>query len=840
MPKIKVFLDFTQNINILQKTLYQVATTMSYQYFPNCGLLFKFGEKGFKFYFILKGYVTILGVKEEKVYISKMEFYNYITKLMEYDERELVIKSLNINQLIFNYSIDLEGKFAFNAIKQFNNEEPVLTYDDQMNIAIKDYLDKEFGKKKRDDDEIPIIEEVTPDDYMKKFSFNFTPAKPEKEKKIIEKTEDPRKVFANFSVFTYIKIVNLIEGGKFGDVALDKTSAKRGSTVITSEDCHLGVIDKKDYEYIIKEGIQIELEQNIHTLLTFDILCELSRTSMHFYYNNFAKLNLKLGDKLVNEGDNPTNIYLIDKGEFSLNFKKSLSDIDLIIKILKPNYVYEKVEDNYDKLFQQHLHKYMHEIQNIKVAHIMPLDVVGLNDCILQGKNMFSLECTSPTGKAFELKSIFFKTLVKREMTVKEKQKNFCKLKTNKLIERLVNMRNSLISSFYDLKRVNIDILDSNKAINKLHLSSKSIDIRKIQIKIDNKFNLSNVVQKFNKRIKKLKPDYYGDEDKLPKIKKEDEDENFFLVSNKPEENIESLFKRTIQHNVNRKQTTLITQDENLFSEVNTDYESNSNNTFHNKTKSYSYRNFEATHYYNKKSVDNSTKNCELNIIDFNKCPIDFYKVPDTNMNMIKTTFSGNNSSNQMHKNNSSNLFTTINNFNKSNYNETAFSKGNNNNDRNIDKVTESDLSNLNSSIFMKSHSLAKLRVKKLFSKIPLRSLNYPSIPIHSIDTKSIVQKEKEYLKVYNKGYMTDKNINKKEISLKPKPKKNPIRRISSLNMIYDNIKLEEQKFNSTHFNNNPNYSIIIDNDLQTIKSPERKVSHLSSTKHHTFRFFKI
>ena len=58
--------------------------------------------------------------------------------------------------------------------------------------------------------------------------------------------------------------------------------------------------------------------------------------------------------------------------------------------------------------------------------------------------------------------------------------------------------------------------------------------------------------------------------------------------------------------------------------------------------------------------------------------------------------------------------------------------------------------------------------------------------------------------------------------------------------MIYDNIKLEEQKFNSTHFNNNPNYSIIIDNDLQTIKSPERKVSHLSSTKHHTFRFFKI
>jgi len=274
MPKIKGFLDFSSDVSILKQTLCEVASSIKYQFFHNRSVLFRFGEKGYKFYFILKGFCSILSLKEEKMYLKKTTFYNYLVSLMTNNEPELLIKTLIINQLQFGYNIDQDGKFSFTLVKPLITnrfgEKIANNLDDHIYIKIKKYLDNYRKKsKEKDDVEDNTFEEKTPSEYIENLSYflesndlrrteirlmssktefiggeintNRNKGETEREHEVFLfnfESIDENSKNLHLSIYNYIHIIDLVKGDKFGDAALESLSSKRNSTVITSDDCH--------------------------------------------------------------------------------------------------------------------------------------------------------------------------------------------------------------------------------------------------------------------------------------------------------------------------------------------------------------------------------------------------------------------------------------------------------------------------------------------------------------------------------------------------------------------------------------------------------------------------
>jgi len=517
-------------------------------------------------------------------------------------------------------------------------------------------------------------------------------------------------------------------------------------------------------------------------------LSELTRNSLNFYYQNFSKIHLKLGDKILKEGDPNNMIYLIDEGEYSLSFRKSINDIDYIIKKLNPTFNYKKVEDSFEKgLDIISLQSYMNNKHHHTLGFVSRLDIAGLNDYIINDNIIFTLECISLTGIVYYIRSSIFKILLKRELTVQENTKSFTKFKINKYVEKLITIRNSLMKSYYDLSKVKQDVPIKNSSTHKHKVVKKrtySVEVMKIQCKKDNKFDFRAFIQK---------PVLFG-ASVLPQISETTKNKTGFNTDfnpiKKPEENIFSIFKKTLQHNVNRKQTTLITQDENLFSEVNTDYDSNTN-TFYNKTKNLSHHGFKTSRSYNQnKHFSNIGNNFELNIIDYNNFPYkEDRELREFAQDKSCTNNLNNSNNNQyLEKNHSTKTLMTYNKYHQLSDSKNGYNKS-------IEQI-ENDQNN---SIFMKTNSMSKLKIHKLFSKIPLQ------ITPHAFNFKNPFILE---------------NIPQKEIILDKNPKK-----------------LKKNKSLPSSYNNS---FIIEDVNNSTVKNAEKKKTKILKTKHNMFRFSKV
>ena len=68
---------------------------------PTNQILFKIGEKGDKFFLILKGKVSVLIAKDLKLEMSEDEYFDYISNLMTNNETYMVNACIYANKLIY-------------------------------------------------------------------------------------------------------------------------------------------------------------------------------------------------------------------------------------------------------------------------------------------------------------------------------------------------------------------------------------------------------------------------------------------------------------------------------------------------------------------------------------------------------------------------------------------------------------------------------------------------------------------------------------------------------------------------------------------------------------------
>ena len=90
-----------EDIDDIEILLNKMSQDLKCEYYSKNSILMKIGEIGRTFYVILSGSVDILVPKETDVYMSKIEYINYLQLLKFYDENFLFEKTMAKNNDIF-------------------------------------------------------------------------------------------------------------------------------------------------------------------------------------------------------------------------------------------------------------------------------------------------------------------------------------------------------------------------------------------------------------------------------------------------------------------------------------------------------------------------------------------------------------------------------------------------------------------------------------------------------------------------------------------------------------------------------------------------------------------
>ena len=89
-----------------EEQILRITNKLNYIYYPKDRLMFQYGDIGNTFFIILKGSIDILMPKQKIELLSIFEYFRYLALLICYNEKELLIQTLNENAEIFPLEIE--------------------------------------------------------------------------------------------------------------------------------------------------------------------------------------------------------------------------------------------------------------------------------------------------------------------------------------------------------------------------------------------------------------------------------------------------------------------------------------------------------------------------------------------------------------------------------------------------------------------------------------------------------------------------------------------------------------------------------------------------------------
>ena len=469
------------NEESLKPLLRNISIHLKCEKYPMGKLLFRFGEKGQKFYIILKGSVNIMLLKENKIRLTFYEYILHLIRLYAIGESGLMQKIIKSNR----YSYDIEEKDIIEFVDRYNDK-----LEKSLNPKINSLL-------KFDDFEIKKITKSLQEIYSQiaqinmnvlnyiKLTFPFNIREKEyqnyEEKKLI--------------IYSYFEVTKTKQGDFFGEFALEKSNLRRSGSSICAEDCTFGTLSKEAYNNSIRE-IQIkERINNIKTLLSFKIFSDLN---WDIFQNHFFKLfkiiHVYRNENIIEQGNPIKQIYFVKEGEYEIISLLSNFQIDKLILHLK--------NKNYDKKIKES--EYENDKKRLlKICILKDKDVIGLYDMFdLDNINSaMTVRCNSVVGSLYCIEKKIFEDIVRR---VKNIEINFIEfinqrriiminrlnlLKKTNTIEHIETKEESL---FDKLNKIFIKNAEKNNS--KFRVCSANIKCKQVK-----KFSLKNIPKSLQK-----------------------------------------------------------------------------------------------------------------------------------------------------------------------------------------------------------------------------------------------------------------------------------------------------------------------------------------------------
>ena len=297
---INTICDFIKNSKLIKKLesetsdkkmdsemlILNCAKSLGYVKLEKGEVLFKIGDIGDKFFFILSGKINILKLKElKKIYMTNVEYLQYCIFLINnkedyilnevFKKNKKVLDITNIEDIIklyrivfikilrdkiINHEITTNGDLL-NFFKEYK-QDPLSfhIYESDLKNLQEQIQKGVFGSAKDWENYIlkrvrmTIKESIFFEDYEDMFK------------------ERNRNIKYNIICYVYESFLFLGPGLFFGDFALDSENARRNATVRAEEKTYLAWMKSLDYANIIAPRRKIEKHNEIMFLLMYLLL----------------------------------------------------------------------------------------------------------------------------------------------------------------------------------------------------------------------------------------------------------------------------------------------------------------------------------------------------------------------------------------------------------------------------------------------------------------------------------------------------------------------------------------------------------------------------------------
>ena len=473
-----VFLLSTNSLN-LDQILLNISFHLQTEKVNRGNIIYKYGDKGHKYYILLKGGVSLLMPKELKIRMNIVDYLKLLIRLYITQEHELLIKTITSNKRIYDINLNdimsyvipfivdknkNEQQFMMNPIQKVNILNMITKEEHDMlkvymSIVQKEYKSFKFHLSKRNQEKIPTI-----NDYIT-LTFH-TPTLSKENDHLV-------------NVFKYNEVNKLNHGEAFGEIGLQSTNAKRSASVMAFEDTFLGILTRENYNSSIKDITTKIRRNNMKFLLTFKLFSGLNWNFLdHKLYNHFTIKKLRRNDILINQYQHFADLYFIKTGEFEITTKMSVDDIKQFAKKLIPtlHFPIPQSGDTSSKEMR-------------KISIIKDNDIVGFIDMIgIDGNSAFTIRCISHEGCLLCIERKLIETLAHKFPEIKKQYKQISTMKCLMMFNRLssvcsINVKEDLTKTF--TKKMVTLPLNKKRAVT---------SIKRIEIKEQNEYGINSTI----------------------------------------------------------------------------------------------------------------------------------------------------------------------------------------------------------------------------------------------------------------------------------------------------------------------------------------------------------
>ena len=507
LPSFMNIISKEKNLKLSENLVEQISINLHHEFIPKNNLVCRYGERGEKFYIILKGRVNFFVPKPHKCYLNFEEYVLYLMQLRRNNEFELINHLLVQNRIFFPIEDDNLDDFLIKELQEYykyfrkfkkSNTKITTHLDINNKLSNKGDINDENAKK----DFISNARKIKIDNYEENEKMKnkrrkyFSVSTYRKMEELVDRITHPKMIFeespfmgentpsyylksnnvANMeldskgrkliNVYVYEEMNSFENGQTFGYIALESKNCKRAATAIVTEDSDLGVLTKEEYKSFF-EIISTREKKNLYELLNFyNLLISVSELKfIKRFYHMFEYVKFHKNNMITDVNKTINDLIVFQSGLFIVNIFVNLFELnELITKIkiirgklsgLSRNKIEKELEEkreNQDMIMRKNYissndYKILNKRFSFTLSIISDHLLIGYPDTIdpSNHKPLFNCSCISAESDGYLLSKRSIK-LINEDSIVLQRMDDYCLMKIEYNLNRLQHFKKEIIS----------------------------------------------------------------------------------------------------------------------------------------------------------------------------------------------------------------------------------------------------------------------------------------------------------------------------------------------------------------------------------------------------------
>ena len=449
LSPFSLYLNITNN-SLIHNLIVELSKAFQFRFLKKGTIIRKAGDMNNLFILVLKGEITELCVKFDKVTLDKDDFFNYLIKLYLLNEKELLNICINQNKHYFTNEPDITN---FYTIVKNKSNEKVQALINKINLEEIKYSN---WKVYRNIDDFISLIKVKPT-------------------RIKLNCESKPKFLISIPLYEKTKIIR--DEGIIGTITPDLKS-KLFNAYITSSSVEMCYFNKKELsdEYVyqhMKKIIELSAWDLLSSMYIFQ---DYNKAEFNKKYSGlFSYRKIQKGELILKQNVHSTGIFFIKNGSFRISTNRNYNELNELISILKKslslnysnsfvgNFTDIKEKDDFSNPLSRTSEFVTKSKENKEITMTITTNkqIFGFNELLHYENEMslFNVECIEESEAFFISKESFFyladkNTALKTRCAklVEEKAKFYIFL-----IQRYMENFNKDIKKIIDLNPVNFN-----------------------------------------------------------------------------------------------------------------------------------------------------------------------------------------------------------------------------------------------------------------------------------------------------------------------------------------------------------------------------------------------